>query len=242
MRKSNRTVILGTGKVAKALYRALKEITDVTIISSRGDFSTIQAAQLYIIAVKDDVITEVSERLSQHIGDAIVCHTSGTKSIYNLSNKIANRAVLYPLQSFTDNVTIDFCSIPILIEAETEQVKDFMFNFVELLSRHVYEVDSSTREHIHLSAVFVNNFTNHIFTLAGDIISKNNLPKELLHPLITSTFERLKEISPMEAQTGPARRGDTKTINRHKEILRDNPDMLSVYTSITESIIKKHIK
>ena len=247
-------VIIGAGNVATHLYRSFSqaEQLDVIQVFNRkkshldfvkdpakriSDYEMIAEADLYIIAVKDEAIREVSEKLSGNNG--LVVHTSGSVAMEDLS-KFDNYGIFYPLQSFSKNKEVKFSNIPICIEASSEENLKFLREIGLMISEKVFEVNSKQRKALHLSAVFVNNFTNHLFTIAADYCEENELPFDILRPLIKETFAKIESIPPYSAQTGPAMRKDQKTIEAHLELL--NTDQRKIYQTLTDSIQKTHGK
>jgi len=100
-------------------------------------------------------------------------------------------------------------------------------------------VTSTQREHIHLSAVIVNNFVNHLYRIGQDLLMNQSLTFDILKPLIFETATKIKNTSPQNAQTGPAKRNDLKTIEKQLYLLKDSP-YLEIYKKITNSILEKH--
>jgi predicted short-subunit dehydrogenase-like oxidoreductase (DUF2520 family) len=189
-------------------------------------------ADLYIIAIADNAIIDVSEVLKNASG--LVVHTSGSTPMHTLKNN-TKHGVLYPLQTLSKNKPIDFTTVPFCIEANTQQETDFLLNFAALFSKKVYKIDSEQRKKLHLSAVFVCNFVNHLYAIGADLCEQNKVPFEVLLPLITETAEKVQHISPKKAQTGPALRNDTNTINTHLEQLQSEM-YKDIYQLITKSI------
>jgi predicted short-subunit dehydrogenase-like oxidoreductase (DUF2520 family) len=221
-------VILGTGSIAKHLAAALSEIEDVKLVQIVGrnqkqlqwfsnlasisdDFTDIKDADLYLIAVKDDAISEVSKFLSSKKG--IVAHTSGATSMDILT--VENRGVFYPLQSFTEGRSLNFKTIPFCIEAHKEGSVAVLQTLAGHLSNNVHLIDSHQREKLHLAAMFVSNFSNYLYSIGQKICMDEGLSFDLLKPLILETAQKIQSISPKDAQTGPARRGDQKSIQAH---------------------------
>ncbi len=84
----------------------------------------------------------------------------------------------------------------------------------------------------------VNNFTNHLFAEAAAICSQNDLPFELLNPLIQETVHKLEDLSPKATQTGPAARHDHKTIEKHLTLIQER-SLQEIYKAVTLAIQKK---
>ncbi len=165
-------------------------------------------------------------------------HTSGATHIKVLQKATDNFGVFYPVQTFTKEREIDFSNIPILIEASNEYTYETLFSVAKSICKNSYAVDTANRKKIHLAAVFVNNFTNHLYVIADDILSANEYGFNLLEPLIEETAHIIKDKFPVNLQTGPAIRGDKKTMKAHIKLLADNKDYQNIYKLLSKSIIK----
>jgi predicted short-subunit dehydrogenase-like oxidoreductase (DUF2520 family) len=97
-------------------------------------------------------------------------------------------------------------------------------------------VNSENRKHIHLAAVFACNFSNHLFQIASEILKENQLPFELLLPLIQETVAKLQVMDPAAAQTGPAIRNDQATLAAHVTLLKDHPQWEAIYSILSAQI------
>ena len=205
------------------------------------DISAIdENTDLLLLAVKDDVISKVTAALGKR--NEIVAHTSGTASSGLLADCSPNYGVFYPLQTFSKEKEVNFHDVPILVSANNSTAQNALLYLGQKLSETVQQISDRQRELLHLAAVMVNNFTNHLFALSNEILEENELQPDLLHPLIKETFAKTQLNDPATIQTGPAVRGDMATINRHMELLKKHPQILQVYQSLTSSIISKHGK
>ncbi len=224
--------IVGTGNVGYHLWHKLAKSDDlhVTQFNSREP-NSLQDFDIAIIAVSDDAISEVS----QHIKSKLVVHTSGTASIGVLQNTTL-KGVFYPLQSFSKEKKIDFTKVPLCIEAEGDRDLEVLKSIAQFLGSTSYRISSEQRKYLHLAAVFANNFTNHMYQMAHDICEEHKVPFDILLPLIEETSQKIQSLSPLEAQTGPAKRKDRETIKNHLNLLNDSQREL--YKIITESIQK----
>ena len=194
-------------------------------------------ADLYLIAIPDGQIEDVAQALPQVKG--IVAHTSGHVSINVLT--LAKRfGVFYPLQTFTQNRETDMTVVPFCIEASDEQVLKSLMEVAASISRSVHHINSRQRKFLHLAAVTVNNFSNHLYHLSEEFLEDRNLDFNLLKPLILESAKKVQEMSPTEVQTGPARRGDGETIERNLEMLEGNEDFQDLYQLLSEQIMKKY--
>ena len=158
-----------------------------------------------------------------------------------LQNASPNYGILYPLQTFSKTKQVDFCSIPICIESYSASTLKQIKVLAESLSDNVQEINFEKRKTLHLAAVFVCNFTNHMNHIASELMEAEGLPFDLVVPLIKETTNKLDELTPAEAQTGPAIRNDQNVLKKHMEALKGNEDYQNIYKLLTESIQHKKI-
>ncbi len=252
-------VIIGAGNVATHLSQSLQNAGfNIEQIYSRTESSAKTLADklkcayttetheiypisdIYFYCVKDDVLPYLIEK-NQNT-NAIHIHCSGSTSI-EIFNKSKNKfGVIYPLQTFSKNKIVDFSSIPVFIEASDKMVLEKLLQIANKISRKVYLADSTQRLKLHISAVFACNFVNYMYDMASDILEEAKLPFEVLIPLITETAEKIKYLSPFEAQTGPAVRFDINIISKHIETLVGSNDKLKLYEEISKQIFNRHKK
>ncbi len=194
---------------------------EVTAITS--DIHELEPADIYIIAVKDVVIDALAQQL-QYV-DGLVVHTSGATDLSPLEG-LKRKGVFYPLQSFSKGKPVDFEKIPLCLEATNEADYTLLYRFANRISEQVYLLDAAQRKQLHIAAVFVNNFVNQLYVIGEQICEEHKIPFEILHPLILETAQKIGTNSPTSVQTGPAVRGDQKTIEIHKKSLSSEQAIL----------------
>ncbi len=213
-------------KLADRLYEAEFQ-TDL-------DFSE-SDSEIFIMAVHDDAISAVMKALVLP-PVAILVHTSGSQPLTVLS--AANyTGVFYPLQTFSKHREVKLKQVPICIESADKQVLGTLRKLAKSISKDVRQVSSADRAVIHLAAVFSCNFTNHMLRIAEDIVTQAHIPFEMLHPLIVETINKALETGPRNAQTGPAVRGDTYTMDRHIQALGSQEGYIRIYKEISQHIM-----
>ena len=251
----NSIVILGAGNVAFHLTRALientfnvrqifnrtlahaQEIGEANRITYTDKISEIEKADLYIIACADSGIEEFSHYIP--FDDVLVVHTSGSTPMSVLKGDY-RKGVLYPLQTFTKTKKLRYDEIPFFVEAENADDVEALKALATRISNDVYELPFEKRMEIQMCGVWVSNFVNHMYKIAGDFCEKNNVPFDVLLPLIQETANKVEELKPFDAQTGPARRGDDVIINRHLELLQEDSRLLQIYQILTDSIKREY--
>jgi len=203
-----------------------KPVKQIDQVATKSDF--------VIIAVRDEVITEVIENLP--VTNCTILHTSGTTSIELLKKKFINCGVLYPVQTFSRNAPTPSV-IPFCIEASNRSSLSKIKKTASSLSSSIHVMSSEKRLIVHLTAVITNNFTNHLFALSESILNKNKLPFKILYPLIAETLKKVQHQSPSKVQTGPAVRKDNKTLQTHLSLLKSDKQLHELYKALTKSII-----
>ena len=199
-----------------------------------------QESDLYVICVPDDSIMEVADKLFGVIPrKSIVAHTSGSRPLSDLA-MFQNRAVFYPLQTFSKGDTINFDEVPILIHTSKEELSFGVFDLAQKISSRVLQCDDELRGGIHLAAVLSCNFVNHLIYQAEEHLKRSEIDGEILYPLIKKTINKALNQSTFNAQTGPARRKDHETIKKHLQELKYKPSLRKVYKWMSRSIIKTY--
>jgi len=245
-------VLIGSGNVAFHLAKAFSEAqipisqifgrntTELQKISEQFSIpfstETLADADLYIISVSDSSIAEVSSLIKNE--NALVTHTSGSVSREALSGNY-RKSVFYPLQTFSKSKNLDYSKIPFFIDAENENDEEILKNLASKISKNVMLANDEKRKYIHLTAVFACNFVNHLFARAKEISDSQGIPFDYFLPLIDETTQKIHELEPKLAQTGPAIRNDEKVLKLHESLLTDE-EKLKIYKTLNESIKKMY--
>lgn len=242
-------VLIGSGNVAQHLIKGFaksKEIEIKQVFSRKKEsllnlieqnkitdnYNDLIEADLYIISVSDDAIASVSSKLP--FENRLVAHTSGSVTLDSLDKK-NRKGIFYPLQTFTKGKTIDFSEIPFCLESENDSDLELLEKVAKTISKNIFKTDEKQRKALHISAVFVNNFVNELYRIGNEICEENKVSFEILKPLILETVNKVMTLSPKEAQTGPAKRNDTQTIESHLDFL-SNENHATIYKILTQSI------
>ncbi|MFP2994570.1 DUF2520 domain-containing protein [Spongiivirga sp. MCCC 1A20706] len=250
-----RVVLIGFGNVGFHLHKAIKASTNTEVVqvyTRKSKFpkklpkdtpitNTIDDlfdADIYILTVSDDAIISVSQKLA--LDNKLVVHTSGNTSMHAI-DKRHRRGVFYPLQTFSKERKIDFSETPLCLEAEHKEDMKLLEELSANLNCTAHKLSTDQRRSLHLSAVFVNNFTNHLYRIGHELCETNRVPFEVLKPLIKETANKIDDLTPFMAQTGPAKRGDNKTISKHLDLL-ENENHKKIYNTFTQLIAKLYGK
>ncbi len=260
MLKQTNIVIIGTGNLASHLALFISQHSDLNLVQLFNHRKTKEAtllakqsncdlvskyneiitkADIYIICVNDDSIKVVAKNLIPLKIKNLVVHTSGSIDLKVLANVSKQIGVFYPLQTFSKNDSIDWKSTPVLLEANTKLAFSKLKVFSSLFSSVIKNVNSEKRLSIHLAAVFGCNFTNALYAVSYQIL-ENALRKsevKLLNLILQQSFNKMQLIGPIKAQTGPAKRNDKITMQKHLALLKTNKQLSSIYKSLTDLII-----
>lgn len=254
--QKKRITIIGSGNVANHLAEIffeknlpLVEIYSRNIIEGEklaqkvnaeftNDIKTVGLqSEIIIMAISDDAIPGIAKQLN--LDEHILAHTSGIANTEDLKVATKNYACFYPLQTFTKGHAVEFSNIPVLINAANSQTLSDLKTIAFKISNNVKEISDIERQKLHLSAVIVNNFANHLFSLSSKYLAKNNIDFNLLKPLIQETVDKISNSDPISNQTGPAKRNDLNTIEKHFSLIEDE-DLVEIYKILTKSIYNTH--
>lgn len=266
MQTSLRVNLIGSGNVASQLAYALSVCVDALGIYSphlrhaeelaarmrarrlnlqqlttTSNLAILPAADVYILSVKDAVLEDVASQLREVLPDRVATnslflHTAGCVPLDVLSKHFPHSAVMYPLQTFSKDASLDFSAIPLFIEGSNADADRRATEFARRFSQRVSHLDGEGRRRLHLAGVLANNFTNHLIALAYDWLDQSGISPECLLPIIDETARKLHEMLPQQAQTGPAVRWDENVMASHKALLADHPQLLAIYGLFSRSI------
>ena len=250
--RSMKITIIGAGNVATHMTKALFDAGDSILqVWSRTPEHAIDLAHkvgaepltdlgkispdadLYLFCVKDDALPDVIARMPETGG--IWVHTAGSLSMELFAARKSDYGVIYPLQTFSRNRALSFEEIPLFIEGSTPANAAMLEQLAHTLSLNVYRLPGAKRKKLHLAAVFACNFVNHLYALSAEILNEEELPFDVLLPLIAETAAKVREMAPVAAQTGPALRGDEKVMQQHLDQIVD-PHVREIYRLLSGSI------
>ncbi|WP_372949850.1 Rossmann-like and DUF2520 domain-containing protein [Mariniphaga sp.] len=219
-------------KSAKSLAEKLQSKYTIAVQNIFTD------ADIYFVALKDSAFEEILPQIN--FENKLLVHCSGSMTLSSLEKYSENIGVFYPLQTFSKNRKVDFAEIPVFIEANSLENEKRLIQIAEKLSDQVTVLNSEKRLNLHISAVFACNFVNHFYAIAAEVLKSNEIPFEVLKPLILETARKVQELEPALAQTGPAVRFDENVISKHLEALLPFPEFQKLYEMVSESIFKYH--
>jgi predicted short-subunit dehydrogenase-like oxidoreductase (DUF2520 family) len=192
-------------------------------------------ADIYIFALKDAVLEEVISKMTPNKG--LWVHTAGSMPMDIFKGYVERYGVLYPFQTFSKGKSVVFDEVPFLLESHHEKDAKILKRIANSSTTDVRFLDSEKRKYVHLSGVYACNFVNHMYVLASKILEEQQIPSDILLPLITETAEKIRTLPPVAAQTGPAVRYDENVMNKHLALLEDTC-MKDIYLMLSKSIYK----
>jgi predicted short-subunit dehydrogenase-like oxidoreductase (DUF2520 family) len=249
----------GAGRVAGALCREMyhsgyridlivsesenngRSLSDSCKASWSTSLQFPDSTDIIIVSVPDHRLENVLNKIRCR-PETLVAHTAGSIGIDIFPEHIKRKGILYPLQTFSKERKVDFKNLPFLLESSDIKSSEILENIAESLGGKVCLIDFEHRKMLHLAAVFVCNFTNHLITQGKDVVLKSGCSFDLLSPIIKETFLKAIENGPENSQTGPASRNDQNTIEKHLELLSFSPDLQRIYREMTVSIINYYKK
>ncbi len=194
-------------------------------------------SDMYIFAVKDDCLSDLVASVPFKMKLAV--HTSGSVSKDIFKGYAHHYGVLYPCQSISKELDFRRLEVPLCVEGDSDETEKILMDFATYWSDKVFAVSEKPRFQLHLAAVFANNFTNAMYDIAYGWLAKAGLDWKILLPLLENTARKVREIPPHQAQTGPARRNDTKIMASHCEALKNDPALLEIYRIMSEYIKRR---
>jgi predicted short-subunit dehydrogenase-like oxidoreductase (DUF2520 family) len=190
-----------------------------------------------LLCISDDAIETIAPDLIHH--RCLIAHTSGAMNMELLKNTSPFYGVFYPLQTLSAGKKVNFYEVPVCVEGNNGASEKILFALGNTISNKVQYINSQERKYLHLAAVFANNFTNALYAKAAEILEQQKLNFDLLRPLILETAQKIQKLPPSEAQTGPAKRHDENTINKHLDLLPEGSDKAKIYRLLTDTLKKK---
>lgn len=255
--EKSRIVLVGAGNMATSIAVALKKNgTPPVAVWSRtfssaellgnlvgcmytDDLSALPPADIVIISVVDSALCEVAAKVAVLFPSSLILHTAGSIPMSALSDAGASRyGVFYPMQTMSKHHIVPLDNVTIFIESNNEPDTSCISALASSLSTKVVYATSEQRCFLHVAAVFACNFPNALYCMVAELLESKNLPFDSMLPLIDEAARKVHDMSPLAAQTGPAKRGDHNVMNAHKAMLND--ELSAIYESMSNYILKRN--
>lgn len=203
-------------------------LTDITLLNDEAD--------IYIFSVKDSALCELIPKVCKGREDKLFLHTAGSMPMTCFAGVAQHYGVFYPMQTFSKTKDVSFEKIPVFIEGDSAGTESIIRRFSSKLSKRVITLSSADRKYLHLAAVWACNFSNYCYSVASDILSEHGIPFNVMLPLINETTEKIHKISPKDAQTGPAVRGDWNVMSQQLKLMNGRGDLQELYRILSQGI------
>ncbi|MBX3164026.1 MAG: DUF2520 domain-containing protein [Bacteroidetes bacterium] len=252
---AHKIVIIGCGNVAWHLAKVLHGFGHSLFIynhkqnAALNDFKTrlncktqaslnkiIGDADFYFVCVSDSFVFEVTKQLKIKNPNAVLLHTSGSLDSVDFGDTVYGHGVFYPLQTFSKKDNLEWKEIPVIVETSDEISQQKTVALAKQISNTVLQLKYKERLQLHLAAVFANNFTNALYVAASDL-SKTDF--KLLLPLIKQSVSKLETLTPLQAQTGPAKRNNEAVMKKHLALLAKKSELKKIYKQLSKLILKQ---
>ena len=232
-----KVVLIGRGRLATNLEHALLTAGhEVVSVNSRTLESLPFEADVFIVAVKDAALADVIRAATKGRENQLFVHTAGSMPMDLFEGLTAHYGVFYPMQTFSKERMVDFNDISVFLETNDVVSMERLKKLAATLTTHIYELDSEGRKHLHLAAVFACNFVNHCYALSAEVLAAKDLPFSVMLPLVDETAQKVHEMAPKDAQTGPAVRGDQNVMQMQANMLADHPAVKQIYEALSNDI------
>jgi predicted short-subunit dehydrogenase-like oxidoreductase (DUF2520 family) len=169
---------------------------------------------LLVIATPDAAVAEVAAAV-EPVGTTVVAHLAGSLGLDVLAPH-PRRASVHPLVALPDPelgaTRLRGATFAVAGDPVAEDV-------VRALGGRAFTVDDDHRAAYHAAACIA---SNHLVALLGQaerVAATAGVPLDAYLDLVRATVENVAALGPARALTGPAARGDTATLERHRAVL-----------------------
>lgn len=202
-------------------------------------------AEIYLIATKDDLISDIANRLHAEPMKAgtIIFHCSGTLSseiLIKLKEKNCLIASIHPIKSFAnpEQAISTFTGTYCAIEGDHEALHTIT-NLFQKIGGKVFSIDKNNKSIYHVGGVIANNYLVTLHYQAVQCYVKagfdTSTAKQIVSKLMSEAMNNVNNASHSKALTGPIQRGDVKTVFQHITTLKKDSSlstMKDIYSSM----------
>lgn len=226
-------IIVGPGRAGGAIGLAAERAGHdvVGVLSRRGthprwavlDWDTdLPEVDVVFIAVRDEAISEVAERIAPYVSDVgVVAHLSGFTPVLAL-HQIQERGVavggFHPLQSLPDPETGADALAGAFVGIDGDQLgSDVLTHLASSLGMEPFRLDDPARPAYHAAAAAAANFVVTALAVSADLFESAGVDPRVSRPLVERAVANAFEKGPAASLTGPIARGDIETVIGHLE-------------------------
>ncbi len=210
-------------------------------------------SEVVILAVRDQVIGEVAQML---VGTGLVnkrhvlLHCAGAASAKDVlgavADKVAGIGTLHPLSSLPGIADAKIAARTLkgtVFGVEGDDVGRAMATrLVTAIGGVVLALDSSQMAAYHAAAALASNYVVATIDAAAAVLSAAGIPPDkaakALVPLAEGALRNITAHGTTAGLTGPIRRGDAATIQRHLDALRARPELAEIYRALARHAVE----
>ena len=226
-----RLVVIGPGRAGGAIGLAAQSAGhDVVGVLARGSIpfdwpgldweAELPDADIAFVAVRDDAIAEVSQRIAPIVGNVgVVAHLSGFVPVlvlHHLRESGVSVGGFHPLQSLPDPETgaralagayVGIGGDPLAVDALT--------HLASTMAMDPFRLDDPARPAYHAAAAAAANFVVASLAVSADLFESAGIDPRVSRPLVERVIQNVFEKGPTGSLTGPIARGDIETVIGH---------------------------
>jgi predicted short-subunit dehydrogenase-like oxidoreductase (DUF2520 family) len=189
-------------------------------------------------AIRDSAIPNIWDTLQGIHPESIYVHFSAAIGL-RLGRLLSQTVCLHPMYAFPNHEIISLAKIPFSFQGESKHV----FPIQDIFPKsNIVQLQIENPELYHLLGVFASNFQFALLAICEKLGRENALsPKDvkgLLLPIIQQTLSNYEQSDTLYAAlSGPVKRGDESTIQKHEVALREvDPTLETIYKLLTDQL------
>ena len=197
------------------------------------------AADLLLIAVRDDAIGEVVARLAGRVRAVEgAAHLSGLVPAAALRPLGIPWGSLHPLQTMPNPQAgaERLAGAWFAVTAEDDYLADRLFALAASLGGRPFELEDEAKPLYHAAAAAAANYPLASLAMARRLFEAAGVPFEAAGPLVRAVVDNALSLGPEEALTGPIARGDVATVRAQVAAVRSSlPELAADYEALARA-------
>lgn len=249
-RSRERLLVVGDGPVARALAAALEEAEAAPLRWSRRAGGALPAADVVVLAVRDEAIGEMAAQIMSGVDDAstppILLHCAGAlpaeEAFAALKRRPLGVGVLHPLRALAGAPGDAALGGTVFAVEGDGPGREAALRLVERVGGTPLVLEAEQLPRYHAAAALVSNHAVALVDAGVELLTSVGLPRptatRALAALLGSTVANLERVGLPEALTGPIARGDVAVVARHLLALRPHAEILALYRATARRVSK----
>jgi predicted short-subunit dehydrogenase-like oxidoreductase (DUF2520 family) len=241
--------VLGLWARKPAAARAAGSAAGVAAFSSAPP-DVLLESRVVILAVRDQVIGEVAQMLvgTGLIGKRhVMLHCAGAASALELLGPVRDAVggigTMHPLSAIADGKTAMRTLKGTVFGVEGDEVgRATASAIVAALGGVVLALDSAQMASYHAAAALASNYVVAAIDAAAAVLAASGVSADdaarALVPLAEGALRNVSAHGTTGGLTGPVRRGDAATIQRHLDALRGKPELVEIYRALARRAVE----